>query len=61
MLTPKEQVVKEKILEGKSNIEISEEMNISINTTKTHVAKILKKSLAKNRIALITNHIKKIQ
>ena len=57
-LTRKENEVLDKILEGKSNQEISNELFVSINTTKTHVARILKKKDVKNRIELITKYLK---
>lgn len=57
-LTKKENEVMNKILEGKSNLEISNELFISINTVKTHVAKILRKKNVRNRIELIAKNIK---
>lgn len=56
-LTQQEQVVLEKILEGKSNLEISDHLCVSINTVKTHVAHILKKKNVKNRIQLLSNQL----
>jgi DNA-binding NarL/FixJ family response regulator len=58
-LTKKETIVSIKILEGKSNAEIADELFISVNTVKTHVANVLKKKKVKNRIQLITNQEKK--
>ncbi len=58
-LTKKETIVSRKILEGKSNAEIADELFISINTVKTHVANVLKKKKVKNRIQLISNQINK--
>lgn len=58
-LTPKEDLVAHKILKGKSNRQIAEEMGVSINTIKTHVANILKKEQVKNRIQLISNQFNK--
>ncbi len=57
-LTNQENIVLNKIFEGKSNQEISEELSVSINTVKTHVSKILKKKNVKNRIQLLSNQIK---
>jgi DNA-binding NarL/FixJ family response regulator len=57
-LTKKETIVSVKILQGKSNAEIADELFISINTVKTHVANVLKKKNVKNRIQLISNQIK---
>lgn len=58
-LTPAEHIVNQKILEGKSNQQIADELGVSINTIKTHVAKILKKEHVKNRIQLISNQVTK--
>lgn len=58
-LTKKESIVSSKILEGKSNAQIAEELFISINTVKTHVANVLKKKKVKNRVQLISNQINK--
>lgn len=58
-LTKKETIVSGKILEGKSNAEIADELFISINTVKTHVANVLKKKKVKNRVQLISNQINK--
>ena len=54
-LTKKEAQVFALILEGKSNQEIANELFTSINTTKTHVAHILKKKKAKKKKELIQN------
>lgn len=54
-LTTRENEIYQLILLGKSNKNISDELFISVNTVKTHVAKILKKKAAANRIELITN------
>ena len=56
-LTVRENQIYHLILLGKSNQKIGDELFISINTVKTHVAKILKKRDAINRIELITNQI----
>lgn len=57
-LTTRENEIYQLILLGRSNQKIGDELFISINTVKTHVAKILKKRAATNRIELITNQIK---
>jgi DNA-binding NarL/FixJ family response regulator len=54
-LTTRESEIYQLILLGKSNQKIGEELFISINTVKTHVARILHKKAATNRIKLITN------
>lgn len=56
-LTRTEIIVSEKILDGKSNAEIAEELNVSINTIKTHVSHILNKKEVKTRIQYISNQI----
>ena len=56
-LTARENEIYQLILLGRSNQKIGNELFISINTVKTHVAKILKKRAASNRIELITNQI----
>jgi len=58
-LTTRETDVHQLIIIGQSNQRIAEELKISINTVKTHVAKILHKRGAKNRIELITKNIMK--
>ncbi|MCT4580990.1 MAG: helix-turn-helix transcriptional regulator [Flavobacteriales bacterium] len=57
-LTKREHEIYKLILMGKSNQKIADELFISINTVKTHVAKILAKKSASNRIQLITNQNK---
>ena len=55
-LTIRESEIYQLILLGMSNQKIADKLFISINTVKTHVAKILKKRAANNRIELITNY-----
>jgi len=55
-LTKREQEIYQLILLGMSNQKIADKLFISINTVKTHVAKILTKRSANNRIELITNY-----
>lgn len=57
-LTTRENEIYQLIILGRSNQKIGDELFISVNTVKTHVAKILKKKGANNRIELITNQIK---
>jgi DNA-binding NarL/FixJ family response regulator len=54
-LTKRENEIYELILLGQSNQKIGDDLFISINTVKTHVARILTKRKANNRIELITN------
>ncbi len=56
-LTPTEQKVLEQLLLGKSNKAISEELGVSINTVKTHLKHVFKKTGVKSRIALILSDI----
>ena len=55
-LTIRESEIYQLILLGMSNQKIADKLFISINTVKTHVAKILKKRAANNRIELVTNY-----
>ena len=57
-LTIREREIYQLILLGRSNQKIGDELFISINTVKTHVAKILAKKNATNRIELITKQNK---
>ncbi len=56
MLTKRENQVFDQVMKGNSNKEIADELSISIHTVKTHVARILQKKKAKNRIQLITKN-----
>ena len=51
--TGKEKVVLDLILEGKNNNDIAEQLQVSVNTVKTHVRNILKKNNLKSRLELI--------
>ncbi|MFT5600812.1 MAG: DNA-binding NarL/FixJ family response regulator [Flavobacteriales bacterium] len=55
-LTQREEEVKVQVIKGLSNQQIASELNLSINTIKTHVAKILHKRGCRNRIELITKN-----
>ena len=61
LLTPAEKRVFTLVLEGLSNQEIAEKLNVSVNTVKTHVARILKKNGVKNRRELILKTLKSIR
>lgn len=61
LLTPAEKRVFTLVLEGLSNQEIAEKLNVSVNTVKTHVARILKKNSVKNRRELILKILKSIR
>jgi DNA-binding NarL/FixJ family response regulator len=52
-LSPKEQKVALLVCEGLNNIEISNSLNISVNTVKTHLKKIYEKLNVKDRLALV--------
>jgi DNA-binding NarL/FixJ family response regulator len=58
-LTSREKQTHQLILNGFSNQRIADELQLSINTVKTHVSKVLLKTGSKNRIELITNQINK--
>ena len=49
-LTEREIEILRLVIEGKTNIEISEEMNISVHTVKAHITNILVKMNVKYRI-----------
>ena len=53
MLSPTEQNVFDKIIKGKSNREIANDLYVSINTVKTHVKRILIKLDLKKRQEII--------
>ena len=50
MFTNREKDVLELLCKGYTNIEIGENLNISFHTAKAHVASILRKLQAKNRL-----------
>lgn len=50
MFTNREKDVLELLCKGYTNIEIGEKLNISFHTAKAHVASILRKLQAKNRL-----------
>jgi len=52
-LSPKEENIAKLICEGLNNIEISNSLNISVNTVKTHLKKIYEKLNVKDRLALV--------
>ena len=57
LLTYKEKEVLNKLLQGKLNKEISNELGISINTTKKYVGKIFKKTTTNCRTQLVAKLI----
>lgn len=59
-LTSREKQTQQLILSGLSNQGIADELQLSINTVKTHVSKVLLKTGFKNRVELITNKINKL-
>jgi len=52
VLTGQEQIVLTQIVRGLKNSEIAEEMNLSVNTVKTYVARIYRKCQVRNRVEL---------
>ena len=58
MLTPAEQAVMEKLCQGKSNKAIAIELDVSVNTVKTHVKHIFKKYDVHSRTQLLVKNWK---
>ncbi|MEQ6355044.1 response regulator transcription factor [Lysinibacillus sp. M3] len=59
MLTPKESEVLKRIAEDKTNIEISEEMMISIRTVEYHISSIIRKLNVESRVGAVVTAIKR--
>lgn len=59
-LTIREKQTQQLILQGYSNQGIADHLQLSINTVKTYVSKILQKTGSKNRVELITKQINKL-
>ena len=57
MFTPMETKVYNLMIEGKTNKEIGQELNVSERTIETHMRSILIKTKCKNRIELLANQI----
>ena len=62
-LTGREEEVLAKVASGRTNAEIADELYISLSTTKTHLASLMSKLGARNRVELAmwayeTNRIK---
>ena len=55
-LTSRELQVFQLLTEGKSNAEIASALDISINTVKAHVSKIILKLNAKSRLHVVTSY-----
>lgn len=53
LLSPREAEVLGLIAEGRSNAEIAEVLCIGVATVKTHVAQLLRKVRARDRVALV--------
>ena len=53
MLTPREREVLQLLREGKSNLEIGQELSIGVRTVQTHVANILRKLQVNSRTAAV--------
>lgn len=49
ILTDREQRVMDLIIEGKSNNEIADELEVSVNTVKTHLRHVFRKLEVENR------------
>lgn len=59
ILTPKESEVLKRIAEDKTNIEISEEMMISIRTVEYHISSIIRKLNVESRVGAVVTAIKR--
>ena len=51
-LTNREEEVLQAVARGKTNAEISRELHISLSTVKTHVANLMAKLTARNRVEI---------
>ena len=51
-LTPREEDVLARVARGRTNTEIADELFISLSTTKTHLASLMTKLSARNRVEL---------
>ncbi|MBK8506699.1 MAG: response regulator transcription factor [Saprospiraceae bacterium] len=49
LLTDREQHVMDLIIEGKSNIEVADKLQVSVNTIKTHLRHVFRKLKVENR------------
>jgi len=54
ILTKREWMIVRLVAKGAQNIEIAEQLNISVNTVKTHIYSIFRKTKCRNRVELIT-------
>jgi DNA-binding CsgD family transcriptional regulator len=52
-LTPREHEVLALIAEGRTNLEIAEQLRIAVKTTESHVSRVLLKLGARNRVAAV--------
>lgn len=59
MLTPNESGVLKRIAEDKTNLEISEEMMISIRTVEYHISSIIRKLDVESRVGAVVTAIKR--
>lgn len=58
-LTDREEKVMELIIEGMSNNEIANELDVSVNTIKTHLRHVFKKLQAENRTQASVTYLKR--
>lgn len=59
-LTPREQEIYDLLVECKNTKEISEQLMISVSTTRTHIESIFGKTLTNSQKELIYKHYKTI-
>ena len=60
-LTEKEHSVMRLICQGKSNAEIASDLDLSVNTVKTHLRHVFKKLEVDNRTAATVRYLRVIQ
>jgi DNA-binding NarL/FixJ family response regulator len=53
LLSPREAEVLRLVAAGRTNAEVAQELSISMATVKTHVAKLLRKVRARDRVGLV--------
>lgn len=60
-LTPKEKIVLEKVIQGRTNKSIAQELTLSPETIKSHVKNILHKYNVTSRIQLLSKIVQELK